>query len=711
MERRGGRSTGQAHLRRDDFIRAGGIQRAKARFAVCWNGLVYQTVAVGSRASLDDDISALVRADEAMRAKYMKGRPSSPFYRFRHAWAEGSSVSHQSLLPIKACLLLRLGEVESARSLWTAWTAGMRENTNDDRVHLKDPYLMLATDWTWAQFDRAVCAHMRGDDRLALLDARALTLSASAVETECARRGFEKRNDYSDSRLRDRKLPYLAFLQPLPALLADQERRDRERLRPRPLPANALASPDKATRIAALIENLDEAAARQDSQPGGVSMGDAEIVQSLVKEGEDAVGPLLAALKTDRRLTRSVSFGRNFFHGRRLISTGEAGYAALRSILRMSFEGMSFQDIQAYWEKFRNVPPEERWYRTLADDTLPPAQWLHTAFVIAQPTNVTGTPNVMTIKPLKPGEAAPLRGEKLRTKQNLSVAELMARRAESLVQIVEHSSSDIFRLMDACRIALYLSKWDAKAALPTLQAQMARCRVALSDKANANSSHTQGLSYFIARLTLARARGGDANALNEYEQWLRSADLQEMGFGAKDIFRPLWRHAGDPAMARAADWLFNDAASLWSRLLRPETEYFFRDLLRSPMTPTAGFKKHLLRELSNPAKAGTAQIHAGTEDASYRSISARVEGGFSTGGQLQPDALMPPPGSKHDFRVCDLYAWALYVFRDAPRCELYWPQDKRALAIAACIQWLERGDIKAVDDPFAVFAVFDAADD
>ncbi len=92
---------------------------------------------------------------------YAKDSPNSSFYRFRQAWSEGESVSHQTLLPVKTCLLLRLGEGELAREVWNAWTAGMKPNTNDDAVHLKDPYLMLATDWVWALFDRSNSAHMR----------------------------------------------------------------------------------------------------------------------------------------------------------------------------------------------------------------------------------------------------------------------------------------------------------------------------------------------------------------------------------------------------------------------------------------------------------------------------------------------------------------------------------------------------------------------
>src|SRR5262245_461614 len=107
----------------------------KQRFAVCWNGLVYPVVSVGDRADLRADVRAALEADEKARTR------SESFYRFRHAWSEGVSIRPRTLLPVKVCLLLRLGEEELARRAWLAWTAGMRANTNDDATHLRDPYL------------------------------------------------------------------------------------------------------------------------------------------------------------------------------------------------------------------------------------------------------------------------------------------------------------------------------------------------------------------------------------------------------------------------------------------------------------------------------------------------------------------------------------------------------------------------------------------
>lgn len=233
----------------------------KEHFAVCWNGLVYPLVWAGAKADLKADVRAAVTADEEWRAKHEKNHGKNDFYRFRHAWAEGKSVSHEDLLPVKTCLLLRLGEEKLAAKVWTAWTAGMKPDTNDDKVHLQDPYLMLAADWVWALFNRAVCAHMRGDDRLALADAQALTLIQKAVEAEAGNRGFERRRSERDQ---DGKVPYLNFLEPLPALRADQERRAKQPGQAKERRAELRKTSDKSRRIALLIEELEEASARQD---------------------------------------------------------------------------------------------------------------------------------------------------------------------------------------------------------------------------------------------------------------------------------------------------------------------------------------------------------------------------------------------------------------------------------------------------------------
>lgn len=303
------------------------------RFVIAWNGLVYPAHSIGDKANLKEDVLAAVKADEAARAKSASKFPLAG-YRFRSAWPEALTVSHSSLLPLKTCLLLRLGETLLAEQVWATWISGMKPEVNDDALHLHDPYIMLAVDWLWARFERAVCAHMRRDDRLAADEARFL----NSVQYHVAD-AVEKRSASWPLAFREpshRKSAYFAFLAPVSTLLSDQERRSKEKRVREPVQTIAIKYENQAERVAALILELDDASAYQHGQPGGVDMSDDAVVQELIKQGGAAVEPLLIVFEQDKRLTRSVSFHRNFFRQRHLINVYEAAYRALALILKIS---------------------------------------------------------------------------------------------------------------------------------------------------------------------------------------------------------------------------------------------------------------------------------------------------------------------------------------------------------------------------------------
>jgi hypothetical protein len=224
---------------------------------------------------------------------------------------------------------------------------------------LADPYGQIASDWAWSIFDRAVGAHMRGDDRLALSDARQLTRLRPALEPAARAHGWGPTPGGSSSGV----APLFYFLGPLPALLADQERRvihpKAERailaedeaqadhvFSDNPLAANPWLArfrsrhPDPAERVEALIRDLDEVQWR--GEPGFAAD---PVMQALVAEGPAAVGPLLDCIENDPRLTRSVSFAedRGEFVGLSLISVKGAAKAALDQILKTRGTGLQIR--------------------------------------------------------------------------------------------------------------------------------------------------------------------------------------------------------------------------------------------------------------------------------------------------------------------------------------------------------------------------------
>jgi hypothetical protein len=645
----------------------------RSRFAVCWNGLVYPVLSVRERADLRTDVLVAIKAADAARLACEKRHGPNSYYRFRHAWPEGQSVAHRELLPIWTCLLLRLGEDQLARRAWQAWTVGMRPGTNNDALHLRDPYLMLATDWTWALFDRAVCAHMRGDDRLALLSLRALLPVRKAVTTEALRRGFKE-----PAGVHGEKRPLLSFLDPSAVLLADQERRARERA----------ASPAKldpkskrrGERIAALVRSLEDVDARQWGQPGGISLNLDWTVQALIKEGPDVVGPLLDCLEHDNRLTRAVGFGRDFFHHRRVVLAAEPAFEALCGLLGTSNFGPDAERwalregdpagrkklvaaVRGYWKAYRGVAPEERWYRILRDDSATPEQWLEAA---AELTRL--------------GEGNLPDGDRLRRKKAPSVAELMARRVGLLGAKLGPGTELNWRLADGCVLASYLARWDRRAALPVLRAQIERCRPEIA-RATGESS-AQGLARVVAQLFLLRAEGDDERAIEDYATWVRTLTPAQVGDYQRNVFELLWRNPDHPTVLRTAAALFAEPASAWAKSLRAATEMRIGDFIRTPLLGLRSFRAPLLAALADKTPVGTVTVDEGGE-------SIRVDGGWAGGtGSAGAGPLAPIPGTPVRFRRCDLAASILGRLGGLPPTELYWPEAERDRAVAECARVL-----------------------
>jgi hypothetical protein len=296
------------------------------RFAACWNGLLYPVVAVTGRANLRADVQALVQ-EQTVRQK----RAGSDYGFDLHA---GDAVAESKILSpsyptlLKAIYLLRLGENDLARTVFALWDTGTRPNVNGNNEIRRDPYLYLASQWAWSAYDRAVCAHMRGADRLAAADATLIIRAQPLIEAEASKRGYRQ---YPDGSLHEGNAPYLLFLHELPTLQRDSLRRAAEPSRP-PLDISALRSLPQTFCIAVLIHRLDEIGVRQTGQPGGLALDTDPIAAALIAEGDAAVGPLRDAMEQDGRLTRAVSFGRDFFRERSLFTVRSAAFACLAHI-------------------------------------------------------------------------------------------------------------------------------------------------------------------------------------------------------------------------------------------------------------------------------------------------------------------------------------------------------------------------------------------
>ncbi len=364
-------------------------------------------------------------------------------------------------------------------------------------------------------------AHIRGDDAIALDAARRLSTFAGAVEMKAEAMGFER------GQQRAGEAPsFLPFLRQLPELLADQERRAKEPARG-PIPQRGA---DPSARIAALLRDLDQIQAGM-VMNGFASPAGSPLVKVLIAEGDPAVEPLLAALETDMRLTRTVSYGRGVSIDRFVSPVFEAELAALRGILQTSqFHDVSYRlrygdfaarkelarSIRALWMKDRAISLNERWYRMLRDDSAGRERWAEAAGKIIQPSDSAGRIAIGSSTVRGKATTSPMKGEDLRSRRDPSVSELLAGRVNDIAR-----SAEGFALSHACSLALAFDRWDEKAALPVIRTMMTRCleEIDSNRSRNAGVNLDEPIANYVAAFTLIRTRAGDRTALDEYAVW------------------------------------------------------------------------------------------------------------------------------------------------------------------------------------------------
>lgn len=609
------------------------VRRARDtnRFAICWNGLIYPATVLAP-ADLQHELT----------------NPAAPprFGGGDSAAGEPQTVKFSGSLSTRALLLLRAGETDAALTRWQTGRQRMGFNGRSGSEG-GDPYLEFAGDWAWALFDRTISAHMRGDEALALATALTLADAQPKIEAEAAKRGF-KRAQYYDSGRQGKEKPYLDFAEQLPALLADLERRVREGQRLGALERGLTNFPQPAARIAALIRDLEFVQARQWGQPGGVNPGDDPIVQALITEGDAAVEPLLDCLEQDKRLTRSVGFWRDFSRNRTVIPVTSAARTALQAILHANFGSVA--EMRAYWNRFKSMKLEDRWYVMLQDDSASMGRWLEAAGNITQPENVRTFPGsgFSESRPVPTNAPARLRGDILRSKSNPSVAELMARRALE----ISETNPAAYDISSACQMGLQLVAWEPRSAASVVKSLSARLRAQLEYSRPPTDWQGQIFGTLMPKLALARVQAGDTNAFGDYSAWLQQRTPEHLGSYLKESVEPLARFPSNEVLRAAADGLFDNTNGPWGKL--PWKGDSLHNPVESGLAQVPAFRRLLVRELDRDEICGRVEWR-GAGGVSY-SISNLVSG---SRGFAWPGTNAPVAGLKTDLRWCDWIAWSL----------------------------------------------------
>jgi hypothetical protein len=483
---------------------------------------------------------------------------------------------------------------------------------------------------------------------------------------------------------------------------------------------------NQTARISALIDQLDQIAVRQMSQPGGIGFGGGypggdSIVSALCNEGVAAAEPLLQCLESDcaDRLTRSVSFGRDFHRGRYLHPVSQPIASILHSILNVTSFGawatknelaaagtnanrIEATQIRAWMHKFAGKTPVERWYITLLDNSAGIGLWVDAANNITTSTPPNGDTNITT-----------LRGEELRTKKYLliypSVSKLMERRINEIMpaSISDPPFGDINAIKNAGQLVEALARWDSNVARPLLHRQMDIARKA-SDRTDynfLNYGQVDCLGIIIGD-TLARIRYGDTNALKEYAEWLQSRQPGQAfvdqsspvnaGVDRLDQLKPAWMFPDDPAIIAALEKLLNDPNSPWRPALvgTNGTIGLAGQLVSTPLLAREVIRKYMLAGLAEKAQAGVVTFRPSPFRTNDISVDCKFDAGWDTGGtakrtdKLPEDTTTPMP-----FRICDLFAEQMASVDGFPPFEKYWSLKERDEAINSIAKFIqENGD-------------------
>jgi hypothetical protein len=681
------------------------------RFAVGWDGVIRPASSVGPAADLDADIRNLAEAMlgvQANAAGQRAGRPGRAArfldpsrFGSRFDLGEYSNTGDRSAL--KLCLLLRLGRADLAETLFAAATTWTPEIRGRDLTDYHINYLTLAREWASRMFLRLVGAHRRGDDAIARDAARRLSAFTKAAEVTAMKMGFAQ----DSVRLGHDRPTYFTFLGQLPELLADQERRAREAPRGPVPPLGA----DPAARVAALIRELDQIVGRLG--PNGSGDPDSSpLVAELVTLGDAAVEPLLAAIENDTRLTRTVTH--EMAIDCRVHPVLEPEFAALTAILNtQQFSGRQYQvqsgalsrkdlarTIRDFWMKNRALSLNERWYRTLRDDSSGYARWLEAAASIVQPADQVGPAAQGAFVRALETSTAPMKGEELRSRRDPSISDLLARRTLEIAHAPRPQTTPNVELQNACGLAILLHRWDPKAALPVIRTLMTEARESVDRDRSGGYGQFDRLVEYVARFTLIRARAGEPAALTEYAAEIRKWDPEKDHPHRFDVFEPIWSYPDDPAIREATRWLFNDPGSPWAALLRKPGSsrlpfFFTTSLYVSPLLRSAGFRQAVLDAMAIRTEVGT--VRRGRQTRVQYEITGGVQGSFPA---TEADLERVPLGVDQKIRACDYIAWEISSIEGAPRCELYWTNEMRDAAVEACAAFLKtHGDRFTADPP------------
>ncbi len=471
------------------------------------------------------------------------------------------------------------------------------------------------------------------------------------------------------------------------AILRDAKRRASHPKKP--LDLAALSTKDEKTRFAELMEGLDDVAAKQWGQPGGLEWNSDPTIQAIVKEGQAIVPALIDAIDKDDRLTRSVSFGRDLFPMRSIHSAREAAQVCLYQVwpTSNSIGGKTPQEravnLRKEWSVVAKLSEPERWLAVLANDKSGSELWLQAGQALTMPTNVQRTGS-FTYTGKFDATGVAMKGEPLRAAHANEVNALFAKRVRAMSEFgEEHSSMAMFNLDKAMRMGHYFAKWDGKAALPTLKEISLRPNELKKFLTNSDDQINETISYSFGRVISDRLAQHDESAVEDYAKVTASNNFLNETRG--EIWRPLWSNPLDAKLQKVGEAMF---ARVFKAMEESDKKvgsryiYMLDNCTRCPIILSPGYRMAIAKQLDNSTVLGT--VSAKNKQLQYTTIGGG-SGGFQLGQGTEGSTLAK---QTDELRIGDYLAQSLQSWKDAPKFHMLWSEAEKQAAKQKIRAWL-----------------------
>ncbi|MBS1712786.1 MAG: hypothetical protein JST30_00465 [Armatimonadetes bacterium] len=621
--------------------------KQQAARVVLWDGVEYPWCTVLAEADLAESLKS--------------GSPGWTFW--QSCWSPGQS-------PAAPVLLLLLGRAEDAANAYSQFShdsgavAAMRL-----RDAMADRYKMLAADaLKLGRYEEGV----DWADRLVLVEKTSIPLS----ETERRHYGESARDWQGDE------------------LSRDLQRRVVNRSPSEPDVSTLVGlTPDEQVKV--LIQALDQVKVDQFMQPGGVSLSWSPIVRALTKLGDRAVPALIDCIESDDRLTRSVSYGRDFFPGRTVLTVRSAAMSALVQIwpaAAMRWKGSHIETAAALreaWIKDKSRTEPERQLAVLEDNSLGPRAWLSAAEFLVRSVDVNVSDGWVssTTNP-----SPTMRGEPLR-KQGRLTSLFLKRFAQMVKALDEDPRKSMFFETDLTTMALCIFKWDRNMSLQALSTAQ---DISLS-RSNAR--------FGIGALVSARLALKDSTALVGYRRFLRHTDLLNSLDAA--LLRPMVKDRNVPGVEELAQEHFADVLAKITSATDENAVYNVNVLAQvstSRVFDVPAFRTMVVKWMASQRSAARAVLTQVGEDA-----TARLTFGDSRTMDVDVDSTSLGAlgmGTACDVTVGDLVALSLARVEGAPRFSLFWSTEEKSAGKKRLTAWFL--STKQISNPFRDFDPFDA---